>query len=168
MISTIWSPSNKITGTAPILMDSCCADLVKVEVVKKYPCSYWPWIAPRNSRTSFGPTEFCQRLHWNAALITACLLYTSPDTNGSQFFITELPTPHLNGSYTIFGQCDDATVTLVKEIARMATDPMNNRPFRPVKITHITITHASAAAAKPATTVKKAAPAPAKPSPTPN
>ncbi len=33
-----------------------------------------------------------------------------PDTNGSQFFITEVATPHLNGGYTIFGQCDDATV----------------------------------------------------------
>src|SRR5579862_8239476 len=31
-----------------------------------------------------------------------------PNTNSSQFFITELATPHLNGGYTIFGQCDEA------------------------------------------------------------
>lgn len=80
-----------------------------------------------------------------------------PNTNGSQFFITEVATPHLNGGYTIFGQCDEATVVLVKQIARMATDPTNNRPFRPVKIVHIKIVHADAAAApakKPASTVK--------------
>src|SRR5450755_1751010 len=35
-----------------------------------------------------------------------------PDTNGSQFFITEVPYPSLNGGYTIFGQCDDAAVEL--------------------------------------------------------
>ncbi len=72
-----------------------------------------------------------------------------PVSNSAQFFITEVATPHLNGGYTIFGQCDEATVTLVKQIARMATDPSTDRPFRPVKINHIAISHGGTAA-KPA------------------
>jgi len=70
-----------------------------------------------------------------------------PDTNGSQFFITEVPYPSLNGGYTIFGQCDDASVALVKKIARMARDS-NDRPANPVKINHITIEGAATPAAK--------------------
>lgn len=77
---------------------------------------------------------------------------SGPNTNGSQFFITEVATPHLNGSYTIFGQCDDATVALVKQIGGMATDPRTNKPFRPIKITHITISYAATAAAPTAPT----------------
>lgn len=67
-----------------------------------------------------------------------------PNTNGSQFFITEVPYPSLNGNYTIFGQCDEATIELVKQIARMGRDS-NDRPYRPVKINHITIVKAGAA-----------------------
>jgi peptidyl-prolyl cis-trans isomerase A (cyclophilin A) len=80
---------------------------------------------------------------------------SGPDTNGSQFFITEVPYPSLNGGYTIFGECDDAAVELVKQIARMATD--GERPLRPVKITHIDIHRAGTAAAKPAGAPKPSA-----------
>ena len=89
-----------------------------------------------------------------------------PNTNSSQFFITEVATPHLNGGYTILGQCDEASVALVKQIASMSRDPMNDKPFRPVKITHITIEKAGASAARPATPSKPAAAA--KPGSTPN
>ena len=100
---------------------------------------------------------------------------SGPNTNGSQFFITEVATPHLNGHYNIFGQCDNNE--LVKQIARAATDPRNDRPLSPVKITHIKIVDPNkpaAAAKKPTSstapksttgtsTTKKATTPPAKP-----
>jgi peptidyl-prolyl cis-trans isomerase A (cyclophilin A) len=65
-----------------------------------------------------------------------------PGTNGSQFFITEIAYASLNGGYTIFGQCDEASVALVKQIARMGRDS-NDRPYKPVKINHITVSGAN-------------------------
>jgi peptidyl-prolyl cis-trans isomerase A (cyclophilin A) len=89
---------------------------------------------------------------------------SGPNTNSSQFFITEAPTPHLNGKHTIFGQCDEASVTLVKEIARMARDPSDDKPFRAVRIKHVSIVRGAAAAAtKPAGTTTKKPVAPAAP-----
>lgn len=83
---------------------------------------------------------------------------SGPNTNGSQFFITEGPQPHLDSPYhyNIFGQCDNQE--LVKQIARLAR-AQNDRPFNPPKITHIKIVDpnhpAAAPAKKPATTAPK-------------
>ena len=37
---------------------------------------------------------------------------SGPNTNGSQFFITEQAYDSLNQHYTLFGQCDDPSVKL--------------------------------------------------------
>ena len=59
-----------------------------------------------------------------------------PNTGGSQFFVTEVPTPHLDNRHAIFGRCEE--VELVKKIARVPTGAMN-RPTEPVMITKIVI-----------------------------
>jgi peptidyl-prolyl cis-trans isomerase A (cyclophilin A) len=81
----------------------------------------------------------------------------TPNTAGSQFFITEAATTWLDttGHYTIFGTCDDATVALVKKIARLARDERTDRPFDPVKIEKVTILGMSATPAPSAKTTRK-------------
>jgi peptidyl-prolyl cis-trans isomerase A (cyclophilin A) len=82
---------------------------------------------------------------------------SGPNTNGSQFFITEdaAHSRQLSGHYTIFGQCDPATVELVKKIARMPRDPSNDRPFHPVRITHVDVIQPGSAPAHAASGTHK-------------
>jgi peptidyl-prolyl cis-trans isomerase A (cyclophilin A) len=63
---------------------------------------------------------------------------SGPNTNGSQFFITEQAYDSLNQHYTLFGQCDDSSVEVVKTIARVQRDS-NDKPVAPVTLKKVTI-----------------------------
>jgi len=77
-----------------------------------------------------------------------------PGTGTCQFFITEVPTPHLNHKHTIFGQVIEGQdlVTKIANVPKNADD----KPNTPVRIINIKIVREGPAPVAPVT--KKAAP----------
>src|SRR5207253_8107764 len=101
------------------------------------------------------PDEFSPSLKFDKPGRLA-MANAGPRTGTCQFFITEAPTPHLDGLHTIFGQVTEGQ-DLVTKIANVPKDG-NDKPKTPVKIVSVKITREGPAPAR-APAVKKSAPA---------
>jgi peptidyl-prolyl cis-trans isomerase A (cyclophilin A) len=84
--------------------------------------------------------EFNPKLRHSKAGILS-MANKGPDTNGGQFFITLVPTPHLNDRHSVFGELVEGTDTL-RAIGKVPTGAQN-KPVKPVIIKSIRIERVS-------------------------
>ena len=106
------------------------------------------------------PDEFHPSLTFDRPGRVAMANTGAPRSGSSQFFITDVPTPHLNGRHPIFGQVVDG-MGVVEKIARVPTNE-ENRPKTPVRMLRVSFRRVGPGPKPPSATPAK--PARAKPS----